>query len=135
MKTAKVYIETGADGYDIRMNGKENGLDYGLLGQGRTIEEAKADFLDAYMEMKEAYAEMGRPFAEVEFDYHYDMTSFLRQYAYIFSLAGLSRMTGINQGQLSHYINGVSKPTEKTINRIQNSILSFANELSSVRFA
>jgi len=44
------------------------------------------------------------------------------------------RITGVNQRQLSHYINGVKKPREKTVRKIENRMHVFTNELSSVRF-
>jgi transcriptional regulator with XRE-family HTH domain len=50
------------------------------------------------------------------------------------SLAGLEKITGINQRQLSHYLNGVKKPRQETIQKIEESIHRFANELSQVNF-
>jgi transcriptional regulator with XRE-family HTH domain len=50
------------------------------------------------------------------------------------SLAGLSRITGINQGQLSHYMTGRRNPSKTTINKIQNSIHAFASDLGKVAF-
>ena len=71
----------------------------------------------------------------MEFVFKYDVASFLSYYAYAFSLAGLSRITGINQGQLSHYINGTSKPAQKTIDNIQEKVNNFGIEMSKVKFA
>ena len=78
--------------------------------------------------------EEGKEFEEVEFVYEYDMASFLSYYCKAFSLAGLSRITGVNQGQLSHYVTGHRTPSEKTKLKIQNSIQAFAKELSLVHF-
>jgi len=49
-------------------------------------------------------------------------------------LAGLERITGVNQRQQSHNINGVKKPSEKTTRKIESCLRVFANELSAVRF-
>ncbi len=73
-------------------------------------------------------------FEELEFVYEYEMASFLSCYSKNFSLAGLSRLTGINQGQLSHYMTGRRKPSAVTIQKMQNSIHQFAGELSRVSF-
>ncbi|MBO4487088.1 MAG: DNA-binding protein, partial [Bacteroidaceae bacterium] len=58
------------------------------------------------------------------------VVSYLKYYSTIFTLVGMSRLTGINKGQLSHYINGASRPTEKTKIRIQGAMSDFANRLS-----
>jgi transcriptional regulator with XRE-family HTH domain len=50
------------------------------------------------------------------------------------SLAGLERITGVAQGQLSHYLTGRRNPSKKTVEKIQHSIHEFANELSQVKF-
>ena len=79
MKTVDVIIERGSDGtFDANMETYSD-LEFGLLGQGKTVEEA-------------------------------------------------------SQGQLSHYINGVRKPSEKTARKIQERIHEFAKSLSQVRF-
>ncbi len=114
---------------------EDNTLDYGVIGEGKTVREAVSDFQDAYLDMKEYYESEGKPFIEVEFDFLYDVASFLQDYAYAFSLAGLERITGINQKQLGHYLSGTSKPTRKTIQKIQDSLKTFSENLSSVRFA
>lgn len=108
---------------------------YGLIGEGKTVEETKQDFYACYEEMRQLYAEEGREFQELEFEFLYDMPSFLRSWAYALTLAGLSRITGVNQGQLSHYINGTSSPGRRTVEKIQAGINRFADELAAVKFA
>ena len=49
--------------------------------------------------MKKVYDMNGKKFPDVEFNFIYDVASFLNYYAYAFSLAGLARITGVNQGQ------------------------------------
>ena len=68
---------------------------------------------------QEVYAEEGSKFPDVEFDFIYDMASFLNYYAYAFSLAGLARITGVNQGQLSHYVTGRRRPSKSTVEKIE----------------
>lgn len=132
MKT-KVIIEGGGeDRYSAYI--AEDGAPYGLIGEGRTVAETRQDFLTAYEEMRQLYAEEGREFQELEFEFLYDLPSFLRSWAYALTLAGLSRITGVNQGQLSHYINGTSRPGRRTVEKIQAGISRFAGELAGVRF-
>jgi len=131
---AKVIIERGTDGtYDVNMEYIQN-IPFGLLGQGKTVSEAIKDFYNSYSEMKAMYKAENKECPALEFEFKYDMPSFLQYYAYAFSLAGLERITGVNQHQLSHYINGVKKPREKTVRKIEDSIHCFGNEISSVCF-
>ena len=134
MKTVDVIIERGSDGtFDAYMETYSD-LEFGLLGQGKTVEEAKADLMNSYNEIKEIFAEQGKEVEELRFEFKYDIPSFLQYYAFAFTLAGVERITGVSQGQLSHYINGVRKPSEKTARKIQVRIHDFAKSLSQVRF-
>ncbi len=128
MKKVTVIIERGNDGtYGAYLD--ENSLSYGLLGDGNTVDEAKEDFYNSYEEMKQYYKEEGKTFEEVEFEFRFDVASFLAYYSAKLSLAGLQRITGINQGQLSHYITGHSKPSKKTTEKIEKSLHAFADEI------
>ena len=104
-KKINVVIERGIDGSFSAYIADDN-CEFGCIGEGKSVEETKADFMKAVGEMQEVYAEEGSKFPDVEFDFIYDMASFLNYYAYAFSLAGLARITGVNQGQLSHYVTG-----------------------------
>ena len=64
--------------------------------------------------MKDVYKEQGLDFQEItSFKFQYDTASFLQYYSKILSLAGLERLTGVNQGQLSHYLTGRRKALTK----------------------
>ena len=64
-------------------------LEFGLLGQGKTVEEAKADLMNSYNEIKEIFAEQGKEAEDLRFEFKYDIPSFL-QYITPFAFA-LSR--------------------------------------------
>lgn len=131
---AIAVIERGNDGtYGIYI--ESDNVPFGAIGDGNTVEQAIADFNNSIDEMRSFYAETGKEFpADLSFEFKYDTASFLQQYAYAFTLAGLERITGVNQKQLSHYINGVRKPSLKTIKKIENRLHSFGSEISSVNF-
>lgn len=103
-----------------------------FVGDGDTIESAKADFMDA---MKDLLPDVGIDPADVEVDFKYDVQSFLMEYKGILSLSGLQAITGINQRQLHHYLSGVRKPSASTISKIQKGIREYAERLSSVELA
>ena len=133
MKKVKAIIERAGDGnYSVYMDA--DNISYLITGTGTTAAEAIASFKENYEDMKRYYAEEGKEFEELDFDYQYDMASFLSYFSKAFSLAGLSRITGINQGQLSHYVTGHRVPSARTKEKIQKSIHSFASDLSQVSF-
>lgn len=131
-----VFIEKGLDGtYDVHFGEDTKSLTFGLLGQGNTVPEAIDDFYNSRNEMKELYIEKGKSFPDnLEFNFKYDTASFLAYYSKVLSLAGLQRITGVNQGQLSHYVTGHRKPSPKTVEKIEKSLHAFAKEISQVHF-
>ena len=133
-KKINVVIERGIDGSFSAYIADDN-CEFGCIGEGKSVEETKADFMKAVGEMQEVYAEEGSKFPDVEFDFIYDMASFLNYYAYAFSLAGLARITGVNQGQLSHYVTGRRRPSKSTVEKIEQSLHDCANEIGQVKFA
>lgn len=133
MKQVKVFIEKSEYGFSAYM--EEAGLNYGLIGEGKTVEETIEDFNKAYVDMRSYYERLGEPFEEIEYEFFYDTASFLDEYSKAFSLAGLERITGVSQTQLGHYLHGRSKPSKKTIEKIQRGVQTFAKNLTSVHFA
>jgi len=135
MNKVKAFVEIGRDGtYSVYVDLKDNTLNYGIHGNGNTVNEAMDDFMSAYEAMKKFYYQESKYFAEAVFEFHYDTASFLGYYTNYFSLAGLSRLTGIHQGQLSHYVNGTRNPSKQTIQKIDSSIHAFAEKISQVQF-
>ena len=133
MKTVRVFIERGKDGSYGAYMPDDNGLSYGVIGDGDTAAAAIDDFKAVYEDMKASYREEGRPFEEVDFDFSYDLPSFLVYYADLISYKGLSKLTGIAPAQLSQYISGYRNPSPKTTQKIQNALHAFGNELSQLQ--
>jgi len=135
MNKVKAFIERGNDGsFGVYIDLEDKTLNYGIFGEGNNVNEAINDFKESYKGMKEIYEEEGRHFVEADFDIKYDVASFLNYYSGRLSLAGLEKITGINQSQLSHYVNGTNRPSKQTVIKINESLRSFANELSQVNF-
>ena len=128
-----VIIERGTDGnYSAYMDA--NNLSFGLIGDGKSVKETMDDFYNSYEEMKSYYHDIGKDFPELMFVFKYDVSSFLQYYSGVLTLAGLERLTGINQGQLSHYLTGHRKPSQKTVEKIEKKLHNFADELNKVHF-
>ena len=133
MQKVKIFIEKSSYGYSAYMG--EANLNYGLFGEGKTVEEAIDDFNKSYADMRKFFKSQGKIFEEIEYEFFYDTASFLQEFCRAFSLAGLERITGINQTQLGHYLHGRSKPSKKTIAKIEQGVQAFAHNLTAVRFA
>lgn len=133
MKKITALIEKGADGLYSVYIATEN-FPYGVIGTGSTVNEALEDWHAGLQEMKEYVESNGDAFPEVQVEFKYDIPSFLQEYAYAFSLAGLERITGVNQKQLGHYISGYRRPSAKTIRKIESGIHSFSQQLAAVKF-
>ncbi len=136
VKNVEVLIQKGENYYEAVINpDKDYDFSFGLYGEGKTVQKTIADFNNSFCEMKELYAEEGREFpAELKFVYKYDVASFLAYYSKILTLAGLERLTGVSQGQLSHYLNGYRNPSKRTVEKIEKNLHSFGDELSKVAF-
>ena len=110
-------------------------LESTIVGAGKTVAEAKQDFANSVNEVSAFFKETGnQTLIDIEFEYKFDVPSFLQYYSNILSLAGLGRLTGINQGQLSHYVTGRRKPSSKTVEKIEKSLHNFASEIGEIQF-
>lgn len=109
----------------------------GIYAGGDNVAEVKENVINAISLIKSEYPEDRIPEilkGEYEIIYEYDVPSFLQYYSKIFSLAGLERLTGVNQNQLSHYISGFRKPGPKTNEKIKKSLHELGKELSQIEF-
>lgn len=132
MIQAKVFICRESDGsYSCYVDDKAP-INYGLVGEGKTVAEAIADWNGTYEAMKQGYAEDGREFVEAEFSFTYDVPSFLSYYGGLITFKGLAKLTGISAAQLSQYATGYRNPSPKTVAKIQDGLHSLANDLNQV---
>ena len=69
---------------------------------------------------------------EYEFEYKFNIESLLYCYDSILSRAAISRITGINERQLGHYICGRSRPRKEQEIKIVNGFHQLGRELLSV---
>lgn len=127
-------IETGPD-HKFSIYIGDDDYPYGIIGTGDSIALAKEDFMYGYEEMRECVTkDLGKEFQEADFVFRYDIPSFLQEFAYAFTLAGLERITGINQKQLGHYVSGYRKPSAKTIKKMEEGIHRFSEQLGMIHF-
>lgn len=107
----------------------------GIYAAGDSIEAVKADTLEAIRLIKKNLPEEQWPQqikGEFEIEWKLDVQSFLEYYHGFMSLAGMEKMTGINQKQLSNYLNRRATPRRRQTNRMIDGIHRFASELMSI---
>lgn len=109
---------------------RPEGLDFVLAAAGESVAAAKAEFF----EMLEDYKEEGKEWHSLNFSFRYDVASFLNFYSKVFSLAGIARLTGINQRQLSNYLNGHRNASPATTQKIADAIHNLGRELQQMEF-
>ena len=107
----------------------------GIYAAGEDIEAVKADTMEAIRLIKKNLPEERWPEqikGDFEIEWKFDVPSFLEYYGGIMSLAGMEKMTGINQKQLSNYLNHRAVPRRKQADRIITGMHKFARELLSI---
>lgn len=130
MEKIIMVIEKSGDFYDAYSDNCE-----GIYAAGDSIEAVKADTQKAIALIKKEWPENEWPEqlkGDYEIQYKLDARSFLEYYKGIISLAGLEKITGINQKQLSNYLNNHAKPRPKQTERINEGIHRFAHELLNI---
>jgi len=131
METLKIIIEKSSDYYDAYAENCD-----GIYGAGNTVEDAKQNVMEG-LNLYIKYHEENLPKilqGEYNIEYHFDVPSFLKYYSTVFTKSALQRMTGINQTQLTHYVSGFRKPSQRTINKLDEAISNLSKELSQVHF-
>ena len=69
---------------------------------------------------------------DYDFEYHLDAAALLQMCSPYASIAAISRVSGINQHQLSHYANGLKKPRPEQRRRIVEGLHKIGRELIAV---
>lgn len=95
-----------------------------VLATNKTLDGLKAEFEDSLKFHIEGCVEDGDDIPQYlidgnyEIEYNLDSSALLREAETFTTLAAISRATGINQKQLSHYANGVKTPRKEQRSRI-----------------
>ena len=69
---------------------------------------------------------------DYELEYHLDASALLQMCSPYASIAAISRASGINQHQLSHYANGIKKPRPEQRRRIIEGIHKIGRKLIAI---
>ena len=130
MEKIIMIIEKSKDFFDAYSDNCD-----GIYAAGDSVQAVKEDAMRAIEGIKRNLPEDRWPKqikGEFEIEWKFDVPSFLEYYGNYLSLAGLQRMTGINQKQLSNYLHHRAVPRKKQADRIINGLHSFAREILSI---
>ena len=129
----EVRIEKQKDGSYIAYNtGDEK---FVIIGTGDTVSEAKEDFFNSIEESKEVYEEKGLPIpCELNSEplFHFDLSS-LFEYFSMINVSAFARAIGINPTLMRQYKKGDTYISDTQLLKIEESIHSLGNELSSLK--
>ena len=129
MKQIHVIVEMGKDGYGVSFKEISN-----VFGFGETIELAKKDAksaLESYIYVLDTY---NRPIPEIlqgdyELVFEFDIEALLKYIDGTVTKTALSKASGINKTQLSHYSSGLKKPRKEQREKIISGLHKIANDL------
>ena len=132
MNTLRIIIEKSADSYGAYAETID-----GIYGAGDTLQEVKKSIDDAILTVKtfEKHEIPNALLEEHKLKFVFDTQSFLEYYEKILSRASLSRLTGINEKQLGHYIQGLHKPRKDKVEKIERALHKLGQELLSVELS
>lgn len=130
MEKLIIVIERSSDHFGAYSENCE-----GIYAAGNSLDAVKTDTFEAIRILKENLPETQWPVilkGDFEVEWKIDVPSFLEYYSKYMSLAGMEKMTGVNQKQLSNYMNHRSVPRPRQTKRIRDGIHRFAEELLSI---
>ena len=130
MEKIVMVIEKSSDHYGAYSENCD-----GIYAAGNNVEAVKADTFEAIRLIKKNLPESRWPKqikGDYEIEWKMEVPSFLEYYSSFMSLAGMEKMTGINQKQLSNYLNRRTTPRKKQSDRILEGVHRFAEELLSI---
>lgn len=106
-----------------------------IIGEGKSVKEAKADFINSYKEVLESYIENGEAvpdeLIDLEFSFKYDVASVFNEFPFI-NATKLAEYLGISPGLMRHYKAGDTYISEAQAKRIETGLHEFAERLLQV---
>ena len=130
---ATALIEKGKDGTFGVFTPE---LQHTIIGEGKTVADAKADFENSVKEVLASYTDEGKQIpAElqgVDFEYKYDIASLFNYYNFI-NVSKFARMVGINASLMRQYKSGNQYISENQISKIEEALHKMANEIGAIK--
>jgi predicted RNase H-like HicB family nuclease len=107
-----------------------------IVGEGKTVEEAKADFENSVEEIFRFYEEDGLDLPDelkdVQFVYRYDIASVFDYYNWI-NVSQFAKKVGINPSLMRQYRVGKTYISENQLNKIEHALHQLGTELVEIK--
>jgi hypothetical protein len=133
MEKVTVNVAKTPQGYSANIDiipGWVLGMDGSFTGFEKELKESVNLYIEWAKEDGDEYPSVFD--GEYEFEYKFTVESLLYFYDGIISRAALSRLTGINERQLGHYICGRSHPREQQSRKIISALHNLGRELKAI---
>lgn len=134
MEKVKVLVGWSENNYSAVCD-SINGI---VIDTNKDLEELKKSFAEVFKFHVEESLEDGDKLpdyivaGDYKLEFELQISAILHKYDGILTRAALSRVTGINQKQLGHYMSGYRNPRPKQRERIVNGIKDIGKELLNV---
>ena len=106
-----------------------------IIGDGQTVEEVKADFMNSYREILETYTERGEEIPEElkdpVFEYTYDISALFDAFKFL-NASKFAESIGISPSLMRHYKSGDTYISAKQAKKIEAGLHRIARELLAV---
>lgn len=106
-----------------------------IIGEGKTVAEAKADFENSVKELKEAFAgkELPGELRDIEFEYKYDTASVFNELDWV-NVTKFAEKAGIYPSTMRQYASGsTTYISEKQAKKIEDTLHDLGAKLQAIR--
>ena len=109
-------------------------LEHTIIGEGRSVEEAKMDFENSVKEMLASYTDRSMPeeLKGLEFQFKYDLSSLFDYFKFV-NVTQFAKIAGISSSLMRQYKAGNTYVSEKQVGKIEKALHKIGNELSDVK--
>jgi predicted RNase H-like HicB family nuclease len=107
-----------------------------IIGEGKTVAEAKADFQNSVAELvlyyKESDKELPDELTDIEFEYKFDIASLFNFYDFI-NVSKFAKAAGINSSLMRQYKTGNQYISENQVVKIETALHKIAKEFTDIK--
>ncbi len=107
-----------------------------IIGEGKTVAEAKADFMNSVQEVIAMYTEEGKALPEelkdIEFEFKYDVSALFNECAFI-NVSQFAKEIGVSPSLMRHYKTGDTYISTTQARKIQDGLHGLAAKLSAIK--
>lgn len=124
--TVNVIMEKGGD-RNFSCFSENESLDWGIVGMGKSVEDAIKDFYSGFDEMKKCLEEEGKEIPQVRFRFIMDVGSLFDYYP--INVTAFAKYIGMNASLLRQYASGKRIAKAKSLEKIRTGLEKLKNDI------